>query len=164
MRANNNPSEGNFATFTDVLCTGGHIAPDSAAGIGQARYNRDLNCNHELFVTGQKSKSKSKPTETGAFHALPEKLQNSLLAVATKNGMKSWNQFTTSLRWQQTAHAEKATNAIAMKLKTSKRDLINISYLQQKYFSPHCWKTVVQALDQFVNLTSKIDKLECVKE
>jgi hypothetical protein len=98
MRANNDPSEGNFVTFTDVLCTGGHIAPDSAAGIGQARYNRDLNCNHELFVTGQKSKSKSKPTETGAFHALPEKLQNSLLAVATKNGMKSWNQFTTSLR------------------------------------------------------------------
>ena len=61
-RANNNPSEGNFATFTDVLCNGGRISIDSAAGIGQSRYNKDLNCNHALFVTGRKSKSKSKPT------------------------------------------------------------------------------------------------------
>jgi hypothetical protein len=51
-RANNNPLEGHFATFTDVLCNGGHISIDSAARIGQARYNKDLNCNHALFVTG----------------------------------------------------------------------------------------------------------------
>ncbi len=36
MRANNDPSEGNFATFTDVLCNSGRISIDSAAGIGQA--------------------------------------------------------------------------------------------------------------------------------
>lgn len=36
-RANNDPSEGNFATFTDVLCGGGCISIGSAAGIGQAR-------------------------------------------------------------------------------------------------------------------------------
>jgi hypothetical protein len=40
MRANNDPSEGNFATFTDVLCNSGRISIDSAAGIGQARYNK----------------------------------------------------------------------------------------------------------------------------
>ncbi len=36
MRANNDPSEGNFATFTNVLCDSGRISIDSAAGIGQA--------------------------------------------------------------------------------------------------------------------------------
>ncbi len=36
MRANNDPSEGNFAIFTDVLCNSGRISIVSAAGIGQA--------------------------------------------------------------------------------------------------------------------------------
>ena len=36
MRANNDPSEGIFATFTDVLCNSGRISIDSAAAIGQA--------------------------------------------------------------------------------------------------------------------------------
>jgi hypothetical protein len=53
---------------------------------------------------------------------------------------------------------------IAMKLQLTKKDLINISYLYQNYFSPRCWKTVRQALDEFEKLTSKKDKLECVKE
>jgi hypothetical protein len=57
-RANNDPSEGNFATFTDVLCNGGRKSINSAAGIGQARYNKDLNCNHALFVTGQKARAR----------------------------------------------------------------------------------------------------------
>jgi hypothetical protein len=50
MRANNDPLEGNFATFTNVLCTGGCMAIDSAAGIGQAPYNKDLNRDHASFV------------------------------------------------------------------------------------------------------------------
>ncbi len=62
------------------------------------------------------------------------------------------------------AHAEKAANAIAMKLKLTEKDLINMSYLHQQYFSPRCWKTVQQALDEFENLTSKKDKIECVKK
>ena len=164
MRANNDPSEGNFATFTDVLCTGGRISIDSAAGIGQARYNKDLHRDHASFVTGRKSKKTTQPTETGAFHALPEKLQDSLLAVAKKNGNKSRKQFTASLQRQRTARADKAANAIAMKLQSTERDLINISYLHQKYFSPRCWKTVQQALDEFEKLSSKKDKTECVKE
>jgi hypothetical protein len=60
---------------------------------------------------------------------LPEKLQDSLLAVAKKNGNKSRKQFSESLRRQCLACAEKAENAIAMKLKTTEKDLINISYL-----------------------------------
>ena len=51
-----------------------------------------------------------------------------------------------------------------MKLKSTEKDLINISYLYQKYFSPRCWKTVCQALDEFKKLASKKDKIECVKE
>ena len=54
-RANNDPSEGNFATFTNVLCTSNCIILGSAAGIGQARYNKDMNRNHHLLVTGRKS-------------------------------------------------------------------------------------------------------------
>jgi hypothetical protein len=51
-----------------------------------------------------------------------------------------------------------------MKLKSTERVLITISYFHQKYFSPRCWKTVQQALDEFGNLTSKTYKLEYVKE
>ncbi len=138
--------EGNFVTFTDVLCTGGRISIDSAAGIGQAHYNKDLNCDHASFVMGQKSKKITCPTEMRAYHALPEKLQDSLLAVAKRNRNKSCKQFTASLKIQRTARAEKAENAIVMKLQSTERDLINKSYLHQKYFSPRCWKTVQQAL------------------
>jgi hypothetical protein len=127
MRANINPSEGNFATFTDVLYTGGCISIDSAAGIGRACYNKDPNRGHASFVTGQKSKKAIQPMEMGAYHTLPEKLQDLLLAVAKKNGNKSCKQFTASLKRQQTACTEKAANAIAMKLQSPERDLINIS-------------------------------------
>jgi hypothetical protein len=95
---------------------------------------------------------------------LPEKLQDSLLAVAKKNGNKSWKQFNESLCRQRSACAQKAANPIAMKLKSTEKDLINISYLHQQYFLPRCWKTVQQVLDEFENLTSKKDKIECVKE
>jgi hypothetical protein len=36
MRANDDPSQGNFATFTNLLCNLGQISIDSATGIGQA--------------------------------------------------------------------------------------------------------------------------------
>jgi hypothetical protein len=89
MRANNDPPEGNFATFTDVLCNSGRISIDSAAGIGQARYNKDLYRDHGRFITRGKGKGTRTDlsAQTGAFHTLPEKLQDSLLAVAKKNGM-----------------------------------------------------------------------------
>ncbi len=100
MRANNDPSEGNFATFTDVLCNSGRTSNDSAAGIRQARYNKDLNRNHGYFVTRGRNKSRNQSTETWAFHTLPEKLQDSLLAIAKKNGNKSRKQFNESLHRQ----------------------------------------------------------------
>jgi hypothetical protein len=87
-----------------------------------------------------------------------------LLAVAKKNGSKSRKQFTALLHKQHAACAEKVANATALKLKSTEKDLINISYIYQKYFSTCCWKTVCQALDEFKKLTSKKDKIECVKE
>jgi hypothetical protein len=42
LRANNDPSEGSFATLTDVLCNAGRISLLAAAGIGQMRYNKDM--------------------------------------------------------------------------------------------------------------------------
>ncbi len=86
MRANNDPLESNFATFTNVLCNSGWISIDSATGIGQAQYNKDLERNHGCFVTKGMNKSKDQSTEIGALHTLPEKLQDSLLAVAKMNG------------------------------------------------------------------------------
>jgi hypothetical protein len=134
MRANNDPSEGNFATFTNVFCNFGWISIDSAAGIRQARYYKDLDCIHGCFVTrGKKSRRTDQSTDTGAFHALPEKLQSSLLAVAKKNGNKSRRQFTALLLRQCEARAEKAANAIVMKVKSTERDLINISYIKNIY-------------------------------
>ena len=166
MRANNDPSEGKFATFTDVLCNSGRISIDSAAGIGQVRYNKDLNSDHRRFITRGEGKGPrtDQSAQTGAFHTLPEKLQDSLLAIAKQNGNRSRRQFTVSLRRQREARATKAANALAMKLQSTEEDLINISYLHQKYFSPRCWKTVHQASDEFEQLTSKKEKIECVKE
>jgi len=86
------------------------------------------------------------------------------LAVAKKNAIQSRSQFTASLRRQREARAAKAANALAMKLQSTEKDLINISYLYQKYFSPRCWKSVHQALDEFEQLTLKKEKIECVKE
>jgi hypothetical protein len=40
--ANNDPSEGNFVTFTDILCSGGHINLSSASDIGRMQYNKDM--------------------------------------------------------------------------------------------------------------------------
>ena len=121
MRANNDPSKGNFATFTDVLFNSGRISIDSAAGIGQARYNKDLNRNHGRFVTGRKDRGTrtDQSAETGASHMLSEKLKDSLLAAAKKNGNRSRRQFTASLRRQREARAVKAANSIAMKLQST---------------------------------------------
>ena len=82
MRANNDPSEGMFATLTDILCSGGRINLASAAGIGQARYNHDYYRGHEELVGKGKQHKNNNPVPSGlgTFHTLGEELQNSLLA------------------------------------------------------------------------------------
>jgi hypothetical protein len=52
--ANNDPSEGNFVTFNDILCSGGHINLSSASGIGWMRYNRDMVQCHKQCTMGKR--------------------------------------------------------------------------------------------------------------
>jgi hypothetical protein len=54
--ANNDPSEGGFATLTDILQCSGRISLQSAAGIGRIRYNGDMARRRKFLVTGRRSK------------------------------------------------------------------------------------------------------------
>lgn len=120
-RANNDPSEGTFPTFTDVLCNSNCISIDSPAGIGQARFNNNMNRgNHQQMVTRRKSNSHDDtPAGLGLFHRLPEKLQNPLLAVSKKNSVKSCKQFQKSLEEQQAQHAKKIELGIMQKFEAA---------------------------------------------
>ncbi len=95
-------SEQTFAKFTDKLCNGGCISLDSVAGIGQTRYNKDMNLDHAQFVTGRKGKKVDydEPAELGSFHCLSDKLQDSLLAVVKKNSVTTRMQFSIALHDQ----------------------------------------------------------------
>ena len=82
MQANNDPSEGTFATFTNILCNSGRINLSSASAIGQTRHNKDFIRCHEQFVTGRKAQKKTDEScQPGTFHRLPIELQDSLLSM-----------------------------------------------------------------------------------
>ncbi len=57
MRATNDPSESQFATFTEALATGGRVGVDLASGIGQTRFNKDFGRAQDQLVTGRRSKA-----------------------------------------------------------------------------------------------------------
>ena len=107
MRANNDPSEGNVATFTDVLRYGGRINLMNAAGIGQIRCNKDTKRDLASLVSGRNSKKATQPPELGLFHQLQEKLQNSLLAVSKKRAGFARSNFKESLVRQRACRARK---------------------------------------------------------
>jgi hypothetical protein len=74
MRATSDPSESQFATFTEALATGGRIGMDLASGIGMTHYNNDFGCaQQEQYVTGWRSKTPSVKS-VGLFHELPVEL------------------------------------------------------------------------------------------
>jgi hypothetical protein len=98
LHATNDPSEGSFATFTDVLVTGGRISLQAAAGIGQMRYNGDMNRNHKAAVTGKKGKSDVNDNQQlGVFHRLPEECTTSLVSMAKQKAKRVRNDFQRSL-------------------------------------------------------------------
>jgi hypothetical protein len=99
MRPTNDPSESNFATFTEALATGGRIDLDLAAGIGQARYKNDFGCAQEQYVTGRKSKAPVVKS-VGLFHDLPLELQDSLVVTSKRNAPESRKKFRDSLQMQ----------------------------------------------------------------
>ena len=164
MRANNDPSEGNFATFSDVLRYGGRIDLMSAAGIGQMRYNKDMKRDLASLVTGRKSKKATKPPELGLFHKLREKLQNSLLAVSKKRAGFARSSFKESLVRQRACRARKKAALLEKKMVNVQTTAIPTSYLHQQYASPRCARTVQDALDAFEKLTTTKDRLTWVKE
>ena len=57
MRATNDPSESQFATFTEALATGGRVSVDLASGIGQTRFNNDFGLAQGQYVSGPRSKA-----------------------------------------------------------------------------------------------------------
>ena len=57
MRATNDPSESQFATFTEALATGGRVGVDLASGIGQTRFNNDFGLAQSQYVSGRRSKA-----------------------------------------------------------------------------------------------------------
>ena len=75
MRANNDPSEGNFGVFSDAFeeCKGADLS--SSAGRGQTRFNRDFVQGAEGLVSGKRSKLERDGKEVeeqtvGLFHDL----------------------------------------------------------------------------------------------
>ncbi len=101
MRATNDPSESQFATFTEALATGGRVGVDLASGIGQTWLNNDFGRAQDQLVTGRRSKAEhlgrgrqvrhgkldsrcrnKKPI--GLFHELPIELQDSLVITSKR--------------------------------------------------------------------------------
>jgi hypothetical protein len=88
MRAKNDPQKATLPLLSMY-----NVIPDGyQLTVLQGLVRRDIMriSNVIMDVLSQRggNKSKDRSTETGAFHALPEKLQDSLLAVAKKNGRK----------------------------------------------------------------------------
>ena len=165
MRATNDPSEGTFATYTDILCNAGRINLQSASGVGQARYNKDFSRMHEQFITGRKAQKKVIGTcKEGTFHLLPIELQDSLLSMCKKMSLKTRTDFEVSLNRQREVRAEKMKIAQELKLKNAERDLIAACYYFKQYNSPWCWKSIEQAKRSYEKLKTKKDKLRNVKE
>jgi hypothetical protein len=100
MRAINNPSESQFATFSEALATGGRIGVDLAYGIGQTRYNNDFGRSQEQYVTGRKSKAP--PVKSiGLSHELPVELQDYLVVTSKRHAPESHQEFHESLHMQR---------------------------------------------------------------
>ena len=163
-RANNDPSEGKFATFTDILCNGGQISLESAAVIVQIRYNKDMARDHVKFMTGSKNKVDLLTPELGTFHKLQEKLQNSLLSFCKQRASWTRSNFNKQLHLQQEKRAEMKKSANDLKEKNVEETHVPALYFHQRYYSPRFARTVQQALNAYENLTTKKDKFKFVKE
>ena len=136
MRATNDPSESEFATFTKVLATGGRISLDLASGIGRTRYNNDF----REYITGRKSKSPSVKS-VGLFHELPVELQDSLAVTSKRHAPESRQKFNESFRRQRERRYEKKVAARDKNLQGEMTQVMANLYLWQKYDSPRCCKT-----------------------
>jgi hypothetical protein len=163
MRGINDSSESKFATFTEVLATGGRIDLDVAAGIRQARYNNDFGRAQKQHVTGQKSKTPVVKS-VGLFHELPPELQDSLVVTSKRHAPESRQKFRESLWMQNEQRFEKKKAARDKKLEGKMTQVMVNSYLWQTYDSPWCCKTSMDGFYIFNELRSKLATLQFVKE
>ena len=141
VRANNDASESNFATFTDILVKGGRIGLLEAAGVGHSRFNGNMKRSTAELVTGRKAKPNQDEVNSklGLFHRIGEKLQNSLLSVCKKQASSTRKSFANALKMQrETRDAEKKA-AMEAKLENVKEQHMTAIYFHQQYFSPRCW-------------------------
>jgi hypothetical protein len=164
LRATNDPSEGSFATFTDVLVTGGRISLQAAAGIGQMRYNGDMNRNHEAAVTGKKGKSDVNNQQLGVFHRLPEECTTSLVSMAKQKAKHVRKDFQRSLDERRAYYDNQLKQLQIKKSEKAKDNLIGALLLHKQFWSPACWRTVEVAETEYRKLSTKKAKLHCVKE
>ena len=130
--ANNDPCEGNFATFTDILCNSGRISLESASGIGQSRYNKYMARDHAKFMTGRKRKVYLLTPELGTFHKLQEKLHNLLLAFCKQRASRTRSNFNEQLHLQQAKRADMKKAANDMKENNAEEDHVPALYFYQK--------------------------------
>jgi hypothetical protein len=161
MRATNDPSESQFAMFTEALATGGRIGIDLALGIGQTRYNNDFGCDQDQYVMGRRSKARSVKS-VGLFHELPLELQDSSVVMNKRNAPESRQKFHESLWMQREWRFEKKKAARDKKLEGEMTQVIANSYLWQQFDSPWCCKLSKEAFDIFNELNSKSAKLKFV--
>jgi hypothetical protein len=80
-----------------------------------------------------------------------EELTNSLIVTGRRHGKATRQDFNRRLRLQEEKSEQKEKLAREKKLKASKDDFMNASYLHQQYNSPHCSMTATKA---FGNLTN----------
>ena len=111
MRANNDPSEGNFGCFSEAFqyCRG--MGLGEAAHLGQSRYNKDNNRLASALATGKRSKAERDgddivEQEVGLFHQLPSALTDSLIVSAKRQADRSRRTFNEALRVQAVTREE----------------------------------------------------------
>ena len=168
MRANNDPSEGVHATFTDQLIQGVRVGVDAAAGLGQSRYNKDTQRgNLSSLVTGRKSKEAVDSDDTpadGAFHLLREELRVSLISTGKKRRKADRRRHLSLMDMQRKSKKKKIDAMNVAKLKASKDSHRQNSFLWQQWDLPRCWRTAAQARYEFGRLKIKKWRIKFVKE
>ena len=164
LKALHDPSKSVFSTFTEALSTAGRVGLDGAARQGQERFNNDMGCAHEYMVTGRKRKGKREDNPViGLFHRLPEELTDSLI-VTVRHAKATQRDFNRKLRMQEEKFEQKEKLAKEKKLKASKQDFMNASYLHRQYTSPCCSRTVAKAMREFDQLKTNAARYRYLKE
>jgi hypothetical protein len=143
---------------------GGMFFRPGSSGQGQARYNNDMGRAHESMVSGRRGKEQAPNAMIGIFHWLPEELTDSLIVTGRRHGKATRRDFNRMLRLQEEKSEQKEKLAREKKLKASKDDFMNASYLHQQYNSPHCSMTASKAFREFDKLTTNAARYRYLKE